>query len=1182
MTYIKRLELRNFKSFGPKPIVINFDRGLNAITGPNGSGKSNISDGILFVLGENSPRQLRASGGKLSGLIYDAKSEAQGEKPKSCRVTIYFDNTDRTIPLDSDVVSVTREVLASGENNYYLNGRKVSRSSLLEILELAGISYSGLNIVPQGSATKVSDLTPEEKRKIIEDVVGISRFDEKKAEAQRQLAQADQRLEVAMARIGEMKTFLEQLDLQRNELARLNFLESQLNWLRAVITSKRIVEQRESIKQLLDKEKEITDKIEEVTKKINETEEKIANTEADRTRFIVDVIQGGGKGHVELQLQLAQVTEELDSLLDEIKQKEIQVEQLEKDTIPALRNAVSNKEKEVSRSKSIIDQLSLELQKYESKATKLNSDLSEVINALSILRDTLERNSRKAQRIYSKINELNEKLRDTEMQISSLSVNLNSESRRLAELKEKVSGYSSILSELEDNIKELSTIYGHLAQDLKSIDSSMSILEQKRKTVLSSIEKASEVLEKAEAEVNKARIISEVRDQIGESREEKKLRELCEKGGVPGYIGKLKEILSFDAEYSAAVRAVLGQFIDSYVVKDIGSMVRLIKAAKSLKVKKVKIIPVSEFGGIDEIKYEKSAGVIGPLSSFIRCSDDIKGLVNFLCGNTLMVSTQALAYLVSSEGYRAVTVSGEIFEPGTKMFLSGSYEPSLFLLEEIESEEEVREVLDAVEKLRQAIEKRKNEINKMEYESKALAKERTRKIADLSSMKAEIRTVSRISKKYRSIFRSLNQEYLKQERIVSKLQKKISMLEERKNSITKAISALGQVLETVKELGLESMISELEASRSQLESELVLTRNRIGELSLQISKEKANLENVLIRSLEDNKLDLESTQEEYNQIKDFLRQAPKTVKELQNQKESLGTQIEKLKEASRMSQPVLDEFENKIKFLKETRDSLQRQKSFLERELYALRSQKDRLDERLQEALSSLRMFGYSHEIEYFEGAEELLSEITSEYDSISRRVNRSAEKQYNEAYSQYKNLSLRYNELERERNAIISFIESVEKEKRNVFLGAYEKISKEFSEIFKRLTNGQAWLELENPDEIFTGGIMIYAKFGDKPAWESSSLSGGEKAVVGVSLILALQTVKEHPFYLFDEIDAALDAVNASSLADFLLDRSAISQIIVITLRDVIVSKASLVYGVYSTEGVSRIVHYRPAEIRS
>jgi chromosome segregation protein len=182
--------------------------------------------------------------------------------------------------------------------------------------------------------------------------------------------------------------------------------------------------------------------------------------------------------------------------------------------------------------------------------------------------------------------------------------------------------------------------------------------------------------------------------------------------------------------------------------------------------------------------------------------------------------------------------------------------------------------------------------------------------------------------------------------------------------------------------------------------------------------------------------------------------------------------------------------------------------------------------------------------------------------------------------YTNYKSLSVRNNELEKERSAIIGFIESVEAEKRTVFMTAFVKIDEEFRLIFGKLTGGEAWLELEKPDDIFSGGVMLMARFGTKPPWESLSLSGGEKAVSGVSLILAMQGVQSHPFYLFDEIDAALDAVNSSNLAQFMKARSSGAQIFAITLRDIFVAASDMTYGVYAAGGVSRLVHYKPAEV--
>ncbi len=306
MGYIRKLEVKGFKSFGPKTLSISFEQGLNVVTGPNGSGKSNIADAILFALGENSPRILRAAQGRLSGLIYDPKKEREDaayseERPTSCRATIQFDNLDRKIPVDTDLVTVSRELRNNGENVYFLNGKKTTKGEISDLLEVSGLSPSGLNIIPQGAATRVADQTPDEKRKMIEEVVGIARFDEKKAEAQKQLYQADTKLQIELARTGEMKSQLERLEEQRNDLVRYSQLEGQVAWLTAVQTSRRIIELREKFSSTKKQEEEMLLKLEDVRKRKEGFETRVLSVGEEREKFITEVVQGGGEGPTRLR-----------------------------------------------------------------------------------------------------------------------------------------------------------------------------------------------------------------------------------------------------------------------------------------------------------------------------------------------------------------------------------------------------------------------------------------------------------------------------------------------------------------------------------------------------------------------------------------------------------------------------------------------------------------------------------------------------------------------------------------------------------------------------------------------------------------------------------------------------------------------------------------------------------------
>ncbi len=1173
--------MRGFKSAGPRTVVVNFEQGFTVITGPNGSGKSNLADAVAFAIGENSPKALRAANGRLSGLIYDPRSEeSPASKPSACRVTLQFDNSDRAMPVDSDLVTITRELKEDGDNTYYINGRKTSRGALSDIIDLAGLAPGGFNMVAQGAATRMSDLTPEEKRKVIESVVGISKFDERKAEAQRQLSQADQRLEVAMARIGEMRSTLESLDSQRTDMVRFDLLESQINWLTAVLTSKRIGELKDRLSSLRSQEQELNGKIGDLGARLVELENRIGQVENEKTRFIVDVIQGGGASHVELQFQLAEVRNELETLEGDLKTAESNVAELEGETVPQLKQVVSEKQKEVNAANTTVRQLTGEIDKLDSKHAELAQRLKEFFRAGEELRGTIDRKGKQTARVQVRLADLGQKLTQVDLTINATNASLTVEKKRLDELKLRVDGYSEVLSKLETSTKQLFGLYDSSTRELNVLDDSLSGVEKTREKLVASIQGASKILEKASAEVSREEAFKHMSESLaGERSGQLKLQEFCDEGGVPGYVGRLGQLVKYPQQYSKAVNATMGRWMGAFVVQDLKSMTQLIKAAKSLKAKSFSVIPLSEVESVRAMDVDKSAGVIGPLSDVMKAQDEFQGLVNFLAGDTILVETEAIGYILASEGARAVTVAGETFEQGGRAFSYGYQELMVNLMEGLENIEGISEVEDAVGALKGAIDRRRSELESLESNSRSMMKERVKKIVSTTSLKAEATTITRMANRYKSIFRNMSSEHQKQAATVARLEQKLKVSLEKKDSIAKGIASLQQVVADTQALGLEPMLAELDATKQSLSSEIDGIRNRIQDLNLSLTREKANLENVLLRALEENQLDLSNAVEDLQSNKQFVRETPRRIRELAEQKSKFEEQISKLMDSSKRSQPVLDEFDAKSRRLKEERDGVSRSIAANQKDLFALSGQASTTQERVEEALGSLRMLGYAEELVYFTGSESLLVELQQEYQQVIGSVNRGADKQYSEMYVSYKNLSVRHNELENERNSIIGFIESVEAEKRKVFMAAFDRVGAEFSAIFEKLAGGRALLELENPEELFTGGVIMRADFGNGLR-ESSQHSGGQRAVTGVSMILAMQAVQTHPFYMFDEIDAALDAINSSSLARFLKEKSGEAQIIAITLRDVFVAESDMTYGVYAAGGVSRVVHYKPAEV--
>jgi chromosome segregation protein len=238
MPYVKKIELKGFKSFGPKKVTVTVDKGFTVITGPNGSGKTNIVDAILFVLGELSARRMRAE--NLAKLIFYGSSDKGIEKAKSAKVLLQFDNKDGRIPIDTNTVIISREVARSGQCVYRLNGRRISRTNLHDIFSMAGITSTSHNIILQGTITRMTDISSTDRRKIIEDMVGIAQYDSEKAEAEEKLRAAEISIRTAMGRIDEVQKRVDDLERERNELLRYNFIQNEIKRFEAMRLSHQV------------------------------------------------------------------------------------------------------------------------------------------------------------------------------------------------------------------------------------------------------------------------------------------------------------------------------------------------------------------------------------------------------------------------------------------------------------------------------------------------------------------------------------------------------------------------------------------------------------------------------------------------------------------------------------------------------------------------------------------------------------------------------------------------------------------------------------------------------------------------------------------------------------------------------------------------------------------------------
>jgi chromosome segregation protein len=395
---------------------------------------------------------------------------------------------------------------------------------------------------------------------------------------------------------------------------------------------------------------------------------------------------------------------------------------------------------------------------------------------------------------------------------------------------------------------------------------------------------------------------------------------------------------------------------------------------------------------------------------------------------------------------------------------------------------------------------------------------------------------------------------------------------------------------------MERLSSRLRSIDDKSSSKIELAAKNIEHNKIVKAIDEANIElgqSISILSALEAKLEVDTRQrgemdQENERLTLELEERKRQIEELRRKSQSFEAELKGFRDqeqqiiaSSGSAYSVLQEYERKIKALSETERKLSKEYNLIERESALLR--KDLADLTAEESrqISELLQLGYKDLLDEMD-VETAIKELTDEYEAVKSRINLRADEAYIQVMDGYRSMSTRRNQLEGERNSIVSFIEQIVKEKEKVFMEAFQKVDTDIRETFEKMTGGSAWLEIENPADIFSSGVMLLVQFPDKTVpRESTTLSGGEKTIAATVFLLALQSLKPSPFYLMDEVDAHLDAENTERLSKVLLERSKDNQIIMVTLKDSTVAKAALIYGIYPKEGASQVVKYKnPAQI--
>jgi chromosome segregation protein len=1174
LVYIKKLEIFGFKSFGSKNIILNLQKGLIVVTGPNGSGKSNILDAILFALGENSPKALRVD--RFQSLFHDNLTNTNNNINKTVRVSLTFDNTDRGIPVDKDNVTITREMSGtnSGESQYNVNGKRVSRNNIMELLEIVVASPNKLNIVQQGMITRISELNSEERRKIIEDIIGLSYFDEKKNQAMKQLEESDRRLEIALSKMDDIKNRIDELELERNDQQRFIHLEHEIKRLKAIKISGNLKKIIKEITDLTSRNNVKENNVKIISSEIDKLNQQIEQINKEKEQFLI-LSNESNKEKKEMEIRLSSVVykyERTNAIIKESQYYLNQTDQKEKNNSTEQQMQYQKLKEYEEQSSLIKNKIDFETKNLEEMEKNLEEIEEEIERRNGLILSEINRKNSLEIRLKKLIQikgEFEVEIVRNEEKIKNLSDKIRGNDRTIVELLIERKENEKKISDLNLDIKNVHTNVTNLNSDIYKIDTKYTNLSRELEISKKTIDNAEKTILKYDEKMKLAKNILT---------EDYAIATLLKDFKNLDIIGYVFNLLKWNEKYQKAIIASGNEWMKSIVVKDIKSMVILAEYSKNNGIPFLKIIPIELLDGGKIKKIPNDPSILGVLSEFVYC--EINNLAEFLFGNTILTKNPITAYILSKHGYKAVSITGEIFFPNLSLMQFDYGSKISDLTKDILLSDSIEGLKINMEKLKMITKIKISELDNLKEE----------KLKNKNLLNSNNLLISEWNKKIIEFQNKIDKQNQDNEKIIvgnienSKIIDKITNILYRYRSrfliIERAINKIkNEIGEIEKENDIEE-INNLNLEKNKISKDLEIKNKQLRQLTLNQSLLKNNFDNINIqyhKSIDEKKI----IEKEKEMKETILEKSKRELSEIELELKTLREKENNVIQSTSSAYTKLQEYERTYRKLIEIEKKTSKELNVLEKEI-AITS-KDILDLQTQRTnrINELQELGYTETLESYD-IESIYQDLKIEYNSTREKINLRADETYLEIIDGYRGMSDKKNQLEEERNSIVRFIEETGKEKEIVFTNAFKKVDEDIRKTFSEITGGSAWLDLEDSENIFSGGILLMVQFPGKQARESTALSGGEKTMAAIVFLLALQSLKPSPFYLMDEVDAHLDAQNTERLSKILLLRSGNNQIIMVTLKDSTVAKSDLIFGVYPKNGISQVVKYNhPSKVK-
>lgn len=1175
--YLKSIEIQGFKSFANK-LLFEFHNGITGIVGPNGSGKSNVADAVRWVLGEQRIKQLR--GASMQDVIF---SGTELRKPQGfAYVAITLDNGDHQLAIDYDEVTVSRRLYRSGESEYRINGSACRLKDINELFYDTGIGKEGYSIIGQGQIDKILSGKPEDRRELFDEAAGIVKYKRRKAIAQKKLEDEQANL----VRVSDILTELEKqvgpLERQSRSAREYLQLKEELKicdanqFLLDTENTQGQLKTVENRRRLLSGDVEETkQKADDLRKEYDALEEKLTKLDdeltADRNALNeAAMAKSTSEGQINVlreQIHTEEANEEhyksrKEAIANDMAHYEEQLASYKKNRQNTEEQAKDAGER-LETAKNQLQEADSTIQSLEAAIEQAKSDIIQALNEKAGLTAKQQRYETMLEQVNLRRSEVSQKLLRFKSDESVQDEKINQEKASLDKIQEQLETAQFAAEEAEDAMITAQ-------KEVQRLNKNLNNTQQEYHMAHTKLESLRNLAERYDGYGNSIRRVMEVRDRIH------------------GIRGVVADIITTEKKYETAIETALGGSIQNIVTDSEETAKRLIEYLKKNKYGRATFLPLTSAGKnqspFPKPEALKEPGVLGLASSLVQADAEYEGLIRYLLGRVVVADTIDHAIAIARKYHyslRIVTLEGELLNAGGSM-TGGAFKNTSNLLgrrREIEElENSCNGYLKQAESIQQELSIQEGTASEKKEEADQLRKQIQQLVLQENTIRINISTLEDKKNEIAESSTDLVNEHAQLEEQIyeisqsrSSLTEEAHRLEERNKESETLISEKNLLLEQAKidREAHSSHLSSLQLECASLDQQLTFTSENEKRVNGEIRKLKEE-----DAALEKGKKDSRSAIEE--------KEAK--IKKIQEQIQTSSEDNSQLEEAIKNISEEKEAVSRQQKNLFQKREEISTRLSDLDKDLFRVQAQAEKLEEHLE----SLASYMWSEYEMTLSQARELKKEEFSSLPEIRRQIedlkgkikalgniNVNAIEDYKEVSERYEFMRTQHEDLVNAQAELEKIIEELDTGMRRQFDEKFREIRAEFDKVFKELFGGgRGTLELLEGEDILEAGIQIIAQPTGKKLQNMMQLSGGEKALTAISLLFAIQNLKPSPFCLLDEIEAALDDSNVDRFAGYLHKLTKHTQFIVITHRRGTMMSADRLYGITMQEkGVSTLV---------